>query len=235
MDQTKITELEAAAVAAKEAAEKAGGTDEALNKAKTDAEAALATSKTSPDPVAKALEEEQKRNKRTEAEKLEYTLRKQGVRAKELGLDPAQILGITPTATVDLDDDDDSKPVTRGDLRRIQQENAAKTAIQMADSISDEKERELTKEYLKRVVPSGNPEEDLKFARKAVNADKHGLILEELSRSGRPATHSSGTGGPALGGDNGVFTPTANEAQLMKPPFNLTQADILSARKASGN
>lgn len=233
MDQTKITELEAAAVAAKTAAEAAGGTDEALNKAHQDAEAALATAKTSPDPVDAALKEEQARNKRTETEKAEYTLRKQAARARELGLDPAQILGVTSAPTNFDDGDDDNKPVTRGDLRRIQQEAATKTAFEMADGIEDEKERELTKEYLKRVVPSGNPAEDLKFARLAVNATKTGQVLEEIGRHRSAPSHSSGTGGPGRQEDNSVFTPDKNEAALMRPPFNLSKEDIIKAREKS--
>lgn len=235
MDKTKIAELEVAAAAAKTAAEAAGGTDDALNKAQTDAEAALATAKTSSDPVATELDAEKNRAKRTEADKAEFTLRKQAERAKTLGLDPAKILGITATAdTVLDDDDDDSKPMTRGDWKREEANRASKTALEMANEITDENERNLTIEYLGRVKPSGNPTEDLRFARMAVNGVKSGLILEEVGRRGKPAGHSSGSGGPAAsGGDSGTFVPTANEAALMKPPFNLTQADVIKARAAT--
>lgn len=230
MDKTKIAELEAAAVAAKTAAEAAGGTDEALNQAQKDADAALATAKTSPDPVATELSQEQTRTKRTEAEKVEYTLRKQGERAKELGLDPAKILGVAPSSDAVIDDADDDKPMTRGEWRRAEAERASQTALQMAGEIADENERKLTIAYLARVKPSGNPEDDLRFARLAVNSVKSGQILEEVGRRGRAPAHSTGSGAPAPSGDIGTFVPTSDEAKLMKPPFNLTEAQVIAAR-----
>lgn len=231
--EPNITELEAATVAAKTAADAAGGTDEALNKVLKDAETALATAKSSSDPVAKALADEKQRTQRTEADKAAHALRKNAQRAKELGLDVSDILGVSaaPAAAIT---DDDSKPATLGDLRRLEQERAAKTALDMADEIEDENERNLTKEYLGRIKPSGNPAEDLKFARHAVNSVKSGKILEEVARRGVPSNHSSGSGGPApAGGDDGTFVPTAQEAGLMKPPFNLSKEAVIAARKAS--
>src|SRR5258706_16055881 len=98
MDKT-IADLEAATAAAKLAAETAGGTDEALNKAHTDAEAALLKAKTPSQPV------------RTEAEKAAHALKKNAERARELGVDPAEVLGITSGTHIDEEIDDDT-PLT---------------------------------------------------------------------------------------------------------------------------
>lgn len=235
MDSKKIAELEAATAAAKAAAEAADGTDEALNTALANAEAALASAKApSQDPIGQEIDRENSRGQRTEAQKAEFTLRKNADRARELGLDPAAILGVTPAST-ESENDDDSKPVTMGDLRRMENERAQRTAFEMAESIEDSQERELTKLYLKRVVPSGNPQEDLRFARLAVNSAKNTQILEEVGRAHKPPAHSSGTGAPArTEGDSSSFVPTKHEAGLMKAPFNLTKEQILDARKRNG-
>lgn len=234
MDPEKIAELEAATAAAKQAAEAAGGTDEALNKALSDSEAALTAAKTpSQDPLDQAIARENKRGQRTEAEKAEYNLKKLGERATELGLDPAKILGLAPASVDNLDADDD-KPVTRGELRRIQMQQASETAMQMAESIEDPRERELAKSYLKRVVPSGDPAEDLRFARLAVNSEKTGLILQEAGRARPAQSHTTGTGAPAKSGEDTDFQPTPTEQSLMRPPFNLSQKDVLDARKQAG-
>ena len=127
-------------------------------------------------------------------------------------------------------DDDDDKPVTVGMLKNIQKEQAQKTALQMADEISDEHERDLVKHYLStKIIPSGNPNEDLKFARSAVNSIKNSQIAEELMRKGQPKTHNSGTSGPAPSEDE--FKPTPEEAEFMRS-FKLTKEDILKARQA---
>lgn len=233
MDPTKIAELEAATAAAKSAAEAAGGTDETLNKALQDAETALQQAKTpSNDSITQAIETEKTRGQRTEAEKAAYSLKKTADRARELGLDVAEVLGVKPAADISLDEDD-NKPVTMGDLKRLQAAQASQTALQMAEAIEDSQERELTKLYLKRVVPSGNPSEDLRFARLAVNSEKNGQILQELDRSKKPPAHGSGTGTPARQDGNESFVPTEHERRLMGKPFNLSKEQVLAARPKS--
>lgn len=233
MDVKKIAELEAATAAAKLAADEAGGTDEDLNKALADAQAAETTAKSSSqEPIDKELEAERAK-KRTEKEKAEFNLKKNAERLRTLGGDPAGALGIS-TGADDGDDEDDSKPMTRGEFKKMRQEEASQTAIQLAEAIEDPKERELAITYLRdRIKPSGNPQEDLRFARRAVNAVKSGQIIEEVGRRIAPKSHASGGGAPSNGEGSGDFVPTAEEAAFMRPPMSLSKEQIINARPKS--
>lgn len=230
MDPAKIAELEAATAAAKTAAEAAGGTDETLNKALTEAESALQQAKapSQVDPVQQELDRVRGQG-RTEAEKAAFSLKKNAESAVRLGLDPAEILGIKPGETVV----DESTPMTVGMYQQIQKDSAQKTSLQLADVIPDENERELTKHYLQhRLVPSGDPQDDLRIARAAVNSLKNAQILEEEARRGSIRTHGSGTGAPpTVVRDGGELT--AAEQPYLKAPWNMTKEAIIKARPKS--
>lgn len=169
---------------------------------------------------------------KTEAEKAAYALKSNADRAKELGIDVAEVLGLKTTDTAPRED----TVVTVGMLADIEKGKAQQTALVMADEITDTHERELTKLYLQsRIVPSGNASEDLRLARALVNSVKNGQMLEEQARAGIPRTHGSGAGAPA------PKTPTeleltAGEQQIMnmrgmsgKPLF--TKAEIIAKRE----
>lgn len=228
MTPEQLAELEAAAAAAKQAAETAGGTDEALNQAVTDAEAAVTAAKSSQDPLATELERTREKTKRTEAEKAAHSLKKNAERAQELGLDPAAILGIRPGDVIP-DAEDETRPMTVGDFRRLEESRATKTALELAELIEDPKERELTKEYLGRVRPSGDPQEDLRFARLAVNSVKSGQILEEIQRTGPASAFATGPGAPArpVAREQEL---TADELYYTRPPWNMTREAVIAAR-----
>lgn len=213
-----IAELQTSATAAETAAANAGGTDEALNKAAEDAKAALAKAKApSQDP-----------NKRTEKEKAEFSLKKTAERVKELGGDPELVLG-TKTHIETDDADEDNKPVTVGMLREIQKKDATKTAVQMADEITDEDTKATVKQYLsENIKPSGNAENDFRIALAAASAPKNKQVLEEINRYGNPKK-------TAAGGSMGArveeeFVPTQEEQWHMKS-FGLTKDQVLEARK----
>lgn len=124
---------------------------------------------------------------------------------------------------------DDDTPVTVGMLDKLKREQGKKTALELAESVEDETERELAKHYIQnRIVPSGNAEEDLKLARAAINSIKNAQIAEELARKGQPAK-GDGSSQPAK--HEGVFTPTPEEAVFMQSPYNLSKEDIIEARK----
>lgn len=183
-----------------------------------------------PTPLEQEIERETKRSEgRTEAEKAAFSLKKNAERAKELGIDPAEVLGFSqakPTAPV-LDKD---APLTVGMYEQMQKNQGQKTAIQIAESITDLHERELTIKYLQtRIVPSGDPEDDVRFARQAVNSVKNGQIVEELSRATTPRTYGSGAGAPP---NMTPKTPelTAEEQLFTKAPFNMTVAEVIAAR-----
>lgn len=130
-------------------------------------------------------------------------------------------------------DEEDSKPLTVGEFKKLKAEEARKTALDMADDIEDDNVRELTKNYLKtRIVPSGNPAEDFKFALSAVNSLRNSQIAEEMARKGTPKTYSSASGVPATQA-NDNFVPTPEEESMMRPPFNLSREHILASRKAT--
>lgn len=226
MTPEQLAELEAAATAAAKTAEDAGGTDETLNAAAESARQAFETAKAPPqDPVKAELDRVQGKKVFTEAEKAAFTLKKNAERAKELGLNPAEILGVTSPAPVA---EDDNAPVTVGMLKKRDAEVAQKTALQLADEIADPHVRELTKHHLTESIrPSGNPQEDMRKALAIVSTVKNGQILEELGRKTIPGG-PTGAGGPAKSPTD-QFVPTADEAALMHS-FKLTQKDILAAR-----
>lgn len=187
----------------------------------TSANAETNVEATSQDPVKTELEKiKQKGEGKTELEKALYKKQQVEKRIRELKGETDDV----------ITDDEDDKPVTVGMLKNIQKEQAQSTALQMADDISDENERDLVKHYLStKIIPSGNPSEDLRFARAAVNSIKNGQIAEELARKGSAKTHSSATSAPAK--DETEFTPTEEEAAFMRPPFNLKKEDIIKARQ----
>jgi hypothetical protein len=130
---------------------------------------------------------------------------------------------------VNEEEEDDNKPLTIGDFKKIEMEKAIKTAEQKANEIEDDKERELTLHYLRNSIkPSGNAETDLRNARAIVNSLKNAQIVEELARKTNPNQFSKGSGDNQKYEEN--FEPTAEELQFMKPPFNLTKAEIIAKR-----
>lgn len=229
MESITLAEFETAATAAAQAAEDAGGTDESLNTAAETAKQAFETAKALPQDFVKTeLERVRRKEPKTEAEKAAFALKKNAERAKELGLDPAAILGVVAPVIAE----DDNAPVTIGMLRKLDAEKSQKTALEMANEITNENERELTKVYLQtRIVPSGNPQEDLKMARALVNSVKNGQIAEEINRRGNPSIHGGG-GAPIRHDDPAGFTPTDEESKMMRPPFSLSKEKILEVRKA---
>lgn len=177
------------------------------------------------DPLKKELEKVQSKGK-TEAEKAAFSLKKNAERARELGIDPADVLGFNKSV-----EEDDDTPVTRGMLKRMQQDTATKTSLQLADDIDNESERELTKYHLENSIKStGNPAEDFKLARALTNSARNSKILEEVQRKGEPKTHSNGSGGPAKDNEIDQAELTPGEKLYMGKPFNMTKKQIVEAR-----
>lgn len=194
----------------------------------TEEKVEVQTTTTEQDPLKVELDRVQKVG-RTEKEKAEFSLRKTADRLKELGGDPDSILGIkkdTPDS-----DEEDNQPLTVGMYKKIQQAGATKTAIQLADEIQNETERELIKYHLENSIKSsGNPSEDLKLARSLVNAVKNTQIIEEVKRKPVAKTHSSASGSPAI--DNEVKGElTSDEKLFLGKPFNMSKEQILKLRK----
>jgi len=180
---------------------------------------------TEQDPLKIELEKVQSRSKYTEEEKAEFTFKKQAERLKALGKDPADILGIKSDDEIESEDD---KPLTIGEYKKMMAGTVAKTALQEADSIQNETERELVKFHLENTIKStGSPTEDLKLARALVNAVKNSQIMEETARKTPPKTHSNSSGVGAKQVDKVELTP--EEREVMRK-MNLSEKDILNAR-----
>jgi hypothetical protein len=178
------------------------------------------------DPLKVELERVQKVG-RTEKEKAEFSLKKNAERVKALGGDPTSILGIEENEP----SEDEDQPLTIGMYRKIQQESATKTALQLADEIPNETEKELVKYHLDNSIKStGNPNEDLKLARALVNAVKNTQIIEEATRKIKPKAHSNASSAPSK--DNEVKGELNEyEKQFLGKPFSMTKEQILKARQ----
>ncbi len=114
----------------------------------------------------------------------------------------------------------------------MQQENATKTALQLANDIPNETERELTKYHLGNSIKStGNPTEDLNLARAIVNAAKNSKIIEEMARKGSPKTHSSASSA-GMRHDIEQEELSKDEIVLMKMA-GLTREEVLKSRPKS--
>jgi hypothetical protein len=167
----------------------------------------------------------EKSESRTKLEKLEYTKKRVESQLEE----ERKKLGVVIAPS-----GDDDEPLTLGKYRQIKQEEAQQTAIQMADDIQDEKERELVKHHLSNTIkPTGNPNEDLRLARMLTNSVRNSTIIKESNRKGEPQSYR-GSSAPAP--YEPTFEPTPEEAQMMsmkgldgKPLLNIQ--DILKARK----
>lgn len=173
------------------------------------------------DPLQTELETVQKKGK-TKLEKLLFKKKEIDRQLRDEGIDPA----------VEAVDEDDEKPVTVGMLKQIQAQNATKTALELAEAITNPVERELTKHYLENnIKPSGDPQEDFRLAQGLVNAAKNKQILEEANRKGQPNNASSGGGAPAGQNTGPVVEFTPAELVFMQPPYNLSKEQVLEARK----
>jgi len=157
---------------------------------------------------------------RTKEEKLLYSKKRIEEQLKELGIED------------EPEDDEDSKPVTVGMLKKLQEQTATKTALQLADEVSNETERELLKFHLENTIRStGNPQEDLRLAQGLVNAAKNKQIIDESLRKPQATSHSSAPGSPLkLEKPQEDFTPA--EIAFMRPPFNMTKEQVIAARKS---
>ena len=175
------------------------------------------------DPLKTELDRVQNIVKRTPVEKLLYTKQRVEKQLKELGVEDEK--------EDEIDDiDDEDQPLTVGMFKKIQKEAATKTALQLAEEIQNETERELVNYHLNNSIRStGNAEEDFKLARTLVNAVKNKQIMEEQARKTTAKTHSSSSGAPAKDDEiKGELTP--QEKLFLGHPFNMTKEQILKSR-----
>lgn len=171
------------------------------------------------DPLKTELEKV--KTKRTQKEKLIYTKNRIDQQLRELDGDAEDV---EPS----LEDDD--KPMTLGEFKKIQAKNVTKSALQLADEIENESERELVKHYLQnKIVSSGNAQEDVSDARALANKVKNAKIAEMANKKPGVTRASSNGGGPQYIAPEEELTPS--EQRMMKAPWFLTKEKILAARK----
>lgn len=195
----------------------------AAEKAKAEADA---KAKAEQDLLKTELEKARQQSKYTEKEKAEHALKANAKRAKELGLDPASVLGIDGKVE---EIDEDTPPAW---FVKHESKKATDTALQLADEVQNETERELIKHHLSSTFKSGDAKKDFSDARLFVNALKNKQIIEEQQRKIQAKNNSSGGGIPPKEenlDENEELT--LEELKLMKLAPKMTKAQILSARK----
>lgn len=196
--------------------------EETVGETKTPEEQQGSAPSQNADPVQTELEKEKGKQQRTEQDKIAYNLRKKAEEAKANGLDPKVILG--------LEDEEKTADEVPDWYKREKAKETQKTALEMAATIADAPQRELVETYLKtRIVPSGNPEDDFRFALAAVNSVKNGQIAQMVATATKPKVTAAGGSQSVAVQD--VFTPTEEEARMMRPPYNLSKEKIIAARE----
>lgn len=129
------------------------------------------------------------------------------------------------TGLDDVNVDDDDTPLTRGDLKRMEREKASKTALQLAQEIADDTERNLVLDALENdIVPSGDPQKDMMKARALANSERSIQIAEEAKRKRDAQSRGSGGGAPSRFEDQ--FEPTAIELRAAQVVGKKTPKDI---------
>jgi hypothetical protein len=224
-----------AATDAKKAWEDAGSPDGDLKTAYENAEAAATEAKSQADALSQDDGGDDSKKKKA-AEKIKRKMQYLKKDLKDLGVSDDDDDSDEDSGDDDLDDDIDlDKPLTLGDLQRIEAKKAKNAASDMANAIEDPIARQAVKDALKRITPSGDAEQDYRDALAIANASKNSKILEELMRKPTPPQHRSGSGAPARQAkqDDADIEFTAEEKGYLKPPFNLTKEAVIAARKAN--
>lgn len=191
---------------------------EAEIKAKAEADAkALAEQ----DPL--KVELEKVKTKRTHKEKLIYKKNEIDKELRELDKEAGVETGLQ-------DDTDDDTPFTKGDFKKLQAETTTKTALDLANNIEADTERELVKFHINNTIKStGNPKEDLKLAQAIVNSTKNAKIAELAQQKPGVKRGSSNGGGAPYQEEIPELTP--QELRFTKAPWNLSKEVILAKRK----
>jgi hypothetical protein len=221
MDEKTIEELKTALIAESESTS---------TQAEVIPEAMEVVPEVTEDPL--KIELEKFKSKKTPQEKAKDSLFFNAQKAKELGIDVAEVLGIKQKEEEIIDEGE--KPLTRKDLLEalsaIKTSTVVKSAEELASEIADETERELTLFHINNTLKStGDPKEDLRLARALTNSVRNSQILEEVNRKPQAKTHSS-----ASGASTGTVEPnivlTAEEQTYLATGL-VTKDEILLARQ----
>ncbi len=189
------------------------------------------------DPIKAELERVKGQTQgKTPAEKMAYKLKLEAQRAKAMGVDINEVLGIKPEET--SDEIDEEKPLTRKDVEALLKNNQpqGKSAIEKAYEIQNEAERELHLYYLENAVnPNLGEEEKFNLAQTMVNSVK--LKTQVTLGNIAPQTRSYSTASSVQVAknvvDNTKLTPEEDyffrDAKIRGVPF--TKEEIIAMRK----
>lgn len=183
------------------------------------------TEQTAENPLKAELEKVN--GKRSKLEQLLYT-------KKRVEKQLAEITGTREDSTTQ-GDDDDNRPLTVAEFKKLQAHESTKTALDLADEIDDEYERELVKHYVSTGIRTGNARQDLEIARAFVNSKKNAMVAEEAYRSKTAKPYSKGNSAPAKT-EEAPIELTADEQMFLRAkkadgtPL-MTLDDIRKARK----
>ena len=123
---------------------------------------------------------------------------------------------------------EEDRPLTIRDLERFNLQTAKESALNLAESIPDEKERELTKFHLENTIkPSGDPATDYANAKLLVNGVKNGQKAEELARFRAPRTVGTAPGAPIA--ETPKKPELSKEDQAFARGIGLTEEEALAA------
>ncbi len=155
---------------------------------------------------------------RTEEEKARYTIEKIYERFPHMRDGVAEVVN------------DDDKPVTTSELRRVIAEMqtgiAEKSALELAESIANPIERKMVQHHIEHTIrPTGNAQNDLALAQSLVNAKRNEVALREQARRGVAKPASSATSAPLKEAPS--MTLTAEEQKFVGI---LTPEQIIAAR-----
>lgn len=199
---------------AKEAAEEAGGVDEALNQASQQAESEAVAAESKAKALSQPSNDPEKRK--------EKLLRKKHFINQEL-----RTLGVDDEDDDDEDEQDPDKPVTARELSQ-------RTVQELLAGVTDADERVSIQTALDtKINPSlivSNPREAFSTARAIANTAKNSKIIEEHNRKSGFTSRAHGAGSPPKApAENEPLT--TEERAYLRPPFSLSEADIIAARR----
>ena len=172
------------------------------------------------DPILAELEREKGRTQgKTPQEKFAYKLKLEAQRAKEMGVNVEEILGVKPKEEPQ-DDYSEDKPLTRKDIEEILSKvntKPQKTATELAyERIQNETERELFLLKLDRIKPSGDSEADFNEVKDMVDAIKIKNNMQVSSLRPDVKTHSTASSYQPAKSNQQSRKLTAEEEMLFK-------------------
>jgi dTDP-4-amino-4,6-dideoxygalactose transaminase len=111
-------------------------------------------------------------------------------------------------------------------LKKLTAERSQKTAVDLAQELSNPVERELVKFHIENTIrPSGDAATDLKNARLLANSVRNQQILSEVTRKPTAQSHSGASSAPPTQKDSNTIE-LSKEEMMIKQWGGLTDDDV---------